>query len=107
MNRVCEVAVIYVIAPNPYLFHGFLWVYHILFTPFLRLKLSCEFAEYSQQDAKFHNLLISVRRSTCFKRVFRPSSGAQNCTYSVRPILLRACSLASLAAGSSNGLTHT
>jgi len=84
MNRVCEVAVIYVIAPNPYLFHGFLWVYHILFTPFLRLKLSCEFAEYSQQDAKFHNLLISVRRSTCFKRVFRPSSGAQNCTYSVR-----------------------
>ena len=36
MNRVCEEAVIYVISPNPYLFHYFLWVYHFLFTPFLR-----------------------------------------------------------------------
>jgi len=27
---------------------------------------------------------ISVRRSTCFRRFFRPSSGAQNCTYSIR-----------------------
>ena len=32
----------------------------------------------------FSNLFISVRRSTCFRRFFRPSSGAQNCTYSVR-----------------------
>ena len=40
-------------------------------------------AEYNQQDATFHNLFISVRRSTCLRR-FRPSSGAQNCTYSVR-----------------------
>jgi len=38
-------------------------------------------AEYNQQDATFHNLFISVRRSTCFRRVFRPSSGVQNCTY--------------------------
>ena len=42
------------------------------------------FAKYNQQDATFHNLFISVRRSTCFRRVFRPSSGAQNYTYSVR-----------------------
>ena len=63
------------------------------------------FAEYSQQDAAFHNLFISVGRSTCFRRVFRPSSGAQNCTYSVRPLLLPAASLARLAAGNSNGLT--
>jgi len=41
-------------------------------------------AEYNQQDAKFHIFFISVRRSTCFRRFFRPSSGAQNCTYSVR-----------------------
>jgi len=27
---------------------------------------------------------ISVRRSTCFRWFFRPSSGAQNCIYSVR-----------------------
>jgi len=41
-------------------------------------------AEYNQQYATFYNLFISVRRSTCFRRVFRPSSGAQNCTHSVR-----------------------
>jgi len=40
-------------------------------------------AEYNQQDATFHNLFISVIRSTCFRRFLRPSSGAQNCTYSV------------------------
>jgi len=27
---------------------------------------------------RFSNLFISVRRSTCFRRFFRPSSGAQN-----------------------------
>ena len=63
------------------------------------------FPEYNQQDATFLSLFISVRRSTCFRRSFRLSSGAQNCTYSVRPILLPAASLARLAAGSSNGLT--
>jgi len=42
------------------------------------------FAEYNEQDTTFLNLFISVRWSTCFRRVFRPSSGAQNCTYSVR-----------------------
>ena len=59
-----------------------------------------------------------------FQTVFGPSSGAQNCTYSVRylseqyrylllawvfvrPLLLPAASLARLAAGSSNGLTNT
>ena len=26
------------------------------------------FSEYNQQDATFHNLFISVRRSTCFRR---------------------------------------
>ena len=65
------------------------------------------FAECNQQDATFHNLFISVRRSTCFRRFFRPSPGAQICTYSVRPILLPAASLARLATGSSTGLTNT
>ena len=65
------------------------------------------FAQFNQHDATFHNLFIFVRRSTCFRRFFRPSSGAQNCTYSVRPILLPAASLAWLAAGSSIGLTYT
>jgi len=42
------------------------------------------FSEYNRQDAMFLNVFISVRRSTCFRRFFRPSSGAQNCAYSVR-----------------------
>ena len=42
------------------------------------------FAKYNQQVATFLNLVIPVRRATCFRRFFRPSSGAQNCTYSVR-----------------------
>ena len=42
------------------------------------------FAQYNQEDATFHNLFISVRRSACFRRSFRPSSEAQNCTYSFR-----------------------
>ena len=38
-------------------------------------------------------LFISVRRSTCFRRGFRPSSGAQNCTYSVRYLSDQCCYL--------------
>jgi hypothetical protein len=35
------------------------------------------FPKCNQQDATFHNLFISIKRSTWFSRVFRPSSGAQ------------------------------
>ena len=68
---------------------------------------SNSFTEYNQQDATFLSLFISVRCPTRFRRFFRPSSGAQNCTYSVRPLLLPAASPARLAAGSSNGLKNT
>ena len=51
------------------------------------------FAAYNQQDATFHNLFISVRRFTCFRQVFRPSSGPQNCTYSVRYLSDQYCYL--------------
>ena len=33
--------------------------------------------KYNQQDAMLHKLFISVKRSTCFRRFIRPSSGAQ------------------------------
>jgi len=46
------------------------------------------FAEHNQKDAKFLNLFISVRRSTCFRQFFRPSSGAQNYTYTVEETAL-------------------
>jgi len=51
------------------------------------------FADYNQQDGTFLNLFISVRRSTCFRRFFRPSPGAQNFTYSVRYLSDRYCYL--------------
>ena len=68
------------------------------------------FTEYNQQDATFLNYFISVRRSTCFRRFFRPSSETQNCTYSVRHLSDKYCYLllaARLAAGSSIYLTNT
>jgi len=51
------------------------------------------FIEYNQQDVAFHDL----------------SSGAQNCTYSVRYLSDQHCylPLVMLAAGSSVGLTNT
>jgi len=51
------------------------------------------FAEYNQKDATFHNFYISLRCCTCFRRFFRPSSGAQNCTYSVRYLSDQYCCL--------------
>jgi len=57
------------------------WPYSLTFKDPWITKI---FAEYSQKDATFLNLFISVRRSTCFRRFFRPSTAAQNCTYSVR-----------------------
>jgi len=55
---------------------------------------------------RFSNLFISVRRCTCFGRVFRPPPGVQNCTYSVRYLSDSYCYVL-LAAGSSNDLTNT
>jgi len=43
----------------------------------------------------FHNLFISVRGFTCFRWFLRPSSGYQNCTYSVRYLSDRYCYLPS------------
>ena len=60
---------------------------------FICLYIANIFAEYNQQDATFLNLFISVRRSTCFRRVFHPSSGDQNCTYSVRYLSDQYCYL--------------
>ena len=57
--------------------------FHNVFLTFIGPCIADIFAEY-KQDATFLNLFISVRRSTCFRWGFRPSSGAQNLTYSVR-----------------------
>jgi len=53
------------------------------------MRLKCPTVVQHSQSATnkmatFHNLFISVRHSTCFRWVFCPSSGAQNCIYSVR-----------------------
>jgi len=55
------------------------------------------FADYNRQDATFHTLIISVRRSTCFRRFFpsiiRSLKLHIQCQVFVRPILLPAASL--------------
>ena len=51
------------------------------------------FSEYNQQDAMFLNFFISVKSCTCFRLFFRPSSGAQNYTYSVRYLSVQYCYL--------------
>jgi hypothetical protein len=53
----------------------------------------------------FHRLFILVKRSTCFGQSFRPSSGAQDCTYSNRHMSNSCCYLL-LATGSSSCLTY-
>jgi len=58
------------------------------------------FAEYNQQDATSHNLFISVKRCTCFRRFFRPSSGLKT-AHTASGI----CQT-KLAAGSNIGLTN-
>jgi len=65
---------------------------------------------YSQQDATFLEFIYFYRRSTCFRRFLRPSSGAHNCTYSFRycqPVLLLAATVEEMertvAASSSTG----
>jgi len=50
----------------------------------IEIRYCYDLYSQSTKDATFLNLFISVRRCTCFRRFFRPSSGAQNCTYSVR-----------------------
>ena len=66
---------------------------------------TCVIFKYNQHDATLHNLFISVRCSTCYRPFLCPSSGAQNCIYSigyfVKPLLLPA----TVMAGSSKGLT--
>jgi hypothetical protein len=39
--------------------------------------------QHNQQDAKLHNYIYFYKRSTCFRRFLRPSSGAQNCIHSI------------------------
>jgi len=39
--------------------------------------------KHNQQDATIHNVVYYNKRSTCFRRFLRPSSGAQNCKHSI------------------------
>jgi hypothetical protein len=40
--------------------------------------------KYNQQDATLYNILYHCQCSACFRLFLRPSSGAQNCTHSIR-----------------------
>ena len=61
--------------PSQYLYslslrHLYEWSFPTKWNYFSRQVIGNIFPEYNQQDAKFHNLFISVRRSTCCRRVF-------------------------------------
>ena len=69
--------------------HGtLLYSYFKVYTNNKGAKYVNLFAQYNEGDETFHNFFVSVRRSVCFRRVFRPSSGAQNCTYSDKYLTL-------------------
>ena len=46
------------------------WINSLLCLTFIGPCIANIFPEYNQQDATFHNLFISVRPSTCFRRFF-------------------------------------
>jgi hypothetical protein len=63
---------------------------------------------YSQQDATILEFIYFYRCSTCFRRFLHPSSGAHNCTYSVRycqPILLLAATVEESSIGCIHNIT--
>jgi hypothetical protein len=55
---------------------------YVVWRYYLWYKLSNVVPKYNQQDATLYNSFISTKCCTCFRRIHRPSSGAQNCTYS-------------------------
>jgi hypothetical protein len=60
--------------------------------PLLQISLRHFIFRYNQKDATLRNSFISARRSTCFRRFHRPSSGAQKLYIQhrvfVKPLLL-------------------
>ena len=81
--------------------HIYIYIYIYIYITEVRFKMCIPIN--IQQDATSHSLFISVHCSTCFGWYLHPSSGAQNCIYSIWYLSNRYCYLP-LAAGSSNGL---
>jgi len=65
-----------------------------IFLTFVGPCIANIFSEYDQQDATLLRFIYFCKTVYMFQTVFlRPSSGAQNCTYSVRHLLDRYCYL--------------
>jgi len=66
----------------------FFFLIYLSNSNFLKSWRKCDSIYLQSSTNKMHHftiyLFISVRLCTCFRRFFRPSSRAQNCTYSVR-----------------------
>ena len=64
-----------------------LWILRLIL---LYRKFNIRFYSYSTTNKMhlFLKVFILVKRSTCFGWSFRPSSGAQNCTYGNRHVKL-------------------
>jgi ribosomal protein S27E len=58
-------------------FLGMYGPYFIVPLIFISLCIFSIFPECNHQDATFFNLFISIKCSACFRRLLRPSSGAQ------------------------------
>jgi len=55
--------------------------------------------KYNQQDATLYNIFYYCQRSTCFRRFFRPSSGAQKLYTHTHSIWYMSSLLAATASG--------
>jgi hypothetical protein len=73
------------------------WMFKLKFVSF----------KYNQQDATLYSILYYCQCSTCFRRLLRPSSGAQNCTHSICYMSSLLAATASVGAYSSRGVLPT
>ena len=78
-------------------------------TGFDHMSVHRKYISTTNNMPHFLNLFISVNCSTCFRRFLCPSSGAQNCTYSIRYCQINTAACAAImdviTAGSGIGLT--
>jgi len=71
-----------------------LLIFHLTNLTFIGPCIVILFLWYNQLDAPMYQIyFILKRRSTCFGRSFRPSSGVQDCIYSNRHLSNRYCCL--------------
>jgi hypothetical protein len=94
-------------------------MFFVLYLTFMGPCIADIFSSITNKMQRYTILFISVKCSTCFRRYLRPSSGAQNCIYSIgtcqnftaacryRGRVRTSSNSSTIAAGSSKCLTST